>query len=817
MATACQNTPQLSAVRQEWPAAQVFEQLVAEAAPGQRHERTLMLVLGDHGQTSTGDHGGGTPEEVDTVLLAVNLAAAAAARDAAVPEAEPEAWLEPRRDAVGGGALPVVEQLDFAASLSALLGLPLPFENVGAGAPPQCGLHFGQPPTPQSAPATDAVFACRPCAPVEPLHLSVECGCTRVRAARAAVRRQSMSYARAAMSNKGHICGTKLYAYGPSADSRHLAWRCQCIGHVADLIQPPLSKPPCDWRCHAGKVHPRLWALAPEAPGRPATTCACLPPCITALLHPSDTTPAACAVCATCLRTYATRISANAAQVHAYLSAYAATPLSAVSPASLSHLSSLMPPPVPAGTPRDPGPHTVAALAHLSAAAHVARTQWTQFDTPTAAAGLAVLALATILTAGALHATLFLRALHYTRLITSTRSFFALSCPPVSSSTLLPPSAVAMLALIVVRAAIPLSNSLVLAEAQVTQYLVATGLMLAAAAALSRAAVVRRSLSHAGHRLPPRNSPAVSAAVSLLSLLTALSRAFLLVPPPATHGKRSENVEPAANDMSPRRGRIATLSFRGLRVSFAFSRSAVLKVTRLTIALTCGATVVTSSSWLLRNLCFLTIVLQMFFTQQRRVIGAAWSLASILLSLAKMPDPGWLLPSTMLILCNTICCVHALWSPKATNSTIWSPLGIDRGTSAIVHIALYGAVACWSCMCLMRDGAINRIGASPFDKAAAADSDAAPRSGEPDDGWWDGVVAQAAPALVCLAMLSHHVQSAVQRAIAVPGTVRRFGTHVPWFKFFGDVVLLLHRVLVPLGLMSEAQVRCPVQPPCRAQ
>lgn len=228
----------------------MFERLVADAGPGQRHEHTVMLVFGDHGQTRTGDHGGGTPEEVDTPLLAVNLAAAAAARAPPAPPApevdvvEPtllppdlaaaaaahaavtpptaevmessaldaslaaaaaraaptEAALDavdpsllaanraadaaaaaagqqppaealhaaaarappapsapapaplapavpappvamPQRAVATSGNLPVVHQLDFAASLSALLGLPLPFENVGADLPPPGNLH----------------------------------------------------------------------------------------------------------------------------------------------------------------------------------------------------------------------------------------------------------------------------------------------------------------------------------------------------------------------------------------------------------------------------------------------------------------------------------------------------------------------------------------------------------------------------------------------------------------------------------------------------------------------------------------------------
>ena len=51
----------------------VVEALVAIAGPGGLHENTLLVVLGDHGMTSEGEHGGGLPEETDTALLALSL------------------------------------------------------------------------------------------------------------------------------------------------------------------------------------------------------------------------------------------------------------------------------------------------------------------------------------------------------------------------------------------------------------------------------------------------------------------------------------------------------------------------------------------------------------------------------------------------------------------------------------------------------------------------------------------------------------------------------------------------------------------------
>jgi len=42
----------------------VIDTLRSLSKPGGTHENTLLLVMGDHGQTLNGDHGGGTAEEV---------------------------------------------------------------------------------------------------------------------------------------------------------------------------------------------------------------------------------------------------------------------------------------------------------------------------------------------------------------------------------------------------------------------------------------------------------------------------------------------------------------------------------------------------------------------------------------------------------------------------------------------------------------------------------------------------------------------------------------------------------------------------------
>lgn len=93
--------------------------------------RTLLVVMGDHGQTATGDHGGASPEETDSALWAFDPSLAAPAVLFAHPAAERDASSGDDASEVAPPAAPLLPQLDFAASLAALLGLPLPFSNLG--------------------------------------------------------------------------------------------------------------------------------------------------------------------------------------------------------------------------------------------------------------------------------------------------------------------------------------------------------------------------------------------------------------------------------------------------------------------------------------------------------------------------------------------------------------------------------------------------------------------------------------------------------------------------------------------------------------
>lgn len=47
--------------------------LESQAGPGGVHENTMLIVMGDHGQTLNGDHGGGTAEEVRSWFLLIYI------------------------------------------------------------------------------------------------------------------------------------------------------------------------------------------------------------------------------------------------------------------------------------------------------------------------------------------------------------------------------------------------------------------------------------------------------------------------------------------------------------------------------------------------------------------------------------------------------------------------------------------------------------------------------------------------------------------------------------------------------------------------
>ncbi|XP_056175136.1 GPI ethanolamine phosphate transferase 3 isoform X2 [Syzygium oleosum] len=102
----------------------VISVLESQSGPGGLHENTFLLVLGDHGQTLNGDHGGGSAEEVETSIFAMSfkkpLSAIPSELDISCEYTSDERF-----------CISSIQQLDFAVTVSALLGIPFPFGSIG--------------------------------------------------------------------------------------------------------------------------------------------------------------------------------------------------------------------------------------------------------------------------------------------------------------------------------------------------------------------------------------------------------------------------------------------------------------------------------------------------------------------------------------------------------------------------------------------------------------------------------------------------------------------------------------------------------------
>lgn len=81
---------------------------------------TLLVVMGDHGMDPKGDHGGESDDEVEAALWMYSKKG--------IFGREQDAFVEPPRTAKERP----VAQIDLVPSLSLLLGLPIPFNNLGA-------------------------------------------------------------------------------------------------------------------------------------------------------------------------------------------------------------------------------------------------------------------------------------------------------------------------------------------------------------------------------------------------------------------------------------------------------------------------------------------------------------------------------------------------------------------------------------------------------------------------------------------------------------------------------------------------------------
>ncbi|KAF2321987.1 hypothetical protein GH714_005233 [Hevea brasiliensis] len=115
----------------------VIGELESQSGPGGLHENTLLLVMGDHGQTLNGDHGGGSAEEVETSIFAMNFKQ----HPVSIPSELDTSFCE--QDSDGKMCTSSIQQLDFAVTVSALLGVSFPFGSIGRVNPELYALGAG--------------------------------------------------------------------------------------------------------------------------------------------------------------------------------------------------------------------------------------------------------------------------------------------------------------------------------------------------------------------------------------------------------------------------------------------------------------------------------------------------------------------------------------------------------------------------------------------------------------------------------------------------------------------------------------------------
>ncbi|KAK8471039.1 hypothetical protein PHAVU_003G124900 [Phaseolus vulgaris] len=104
----------------------VIEVLENQSGPGSSHENTLLVVMGDHGQTLNGDHGGGSAEEVETALFAMSFKKPLSSVPAEFDSCSIQQDLDGKNVCISS-----MQQLDFAVTISALLGIPFPYGSIG--------------------------------------------------------------------------------------------------------------------------------------------------------------------------------------------------------------------------------------------------------------------------------------------------------------------------------------------------------------------------------------------------------------------------------------------------------------------------------------------------------------------------------------------------------------------------------------------------------------------------------------------------------------------------------------------------------------
>ena len=99
----------------------IIKQIYAVIESSSHHESSLLVVLGDHGMNDAGNHGGSSAGEVSTALMFISPSFKSAFEG--VPS--------PLDDITDFKYYDKVEQSDIAPTLAALLGFPIPRNNLG--------------------------------------------------------------------------------------------------------------------------------------------------------------------------------------------------------------------------------------------------------------------------------------------------------------------------------------------------------------------------------------------------------------------------------------------------------------------------------------------------------------------------------------------------------------------------------------------------------------------------------------------------------------------------------------------------------------
>ncbi|CAK7356607.1 unnamed protein product [Dovyalis caffra] len=116
----------------------VIKVLESQSEPGGLHENTFLLVMGDHGQTLHGDHGGGSAEEVETSIFAMSFKKPPSSVPSEFDTSSCKLDLDGKKKCTSS-----IQQLDFAVTVSALLGIPFPFGSIGRVNPELYALGAG--------------------------------------------------------------------------------------------------------------------------------------------------------------------------------------------------------------------------------------------------------------------------------------------------------------------------------------------------------------------------------------------------------------------------------------------------------------------------------------------------------------------------------------------------------------------------------------------------------------------------------------------------------------------------------------------------